>query len=190
MRYEMRLAGTGGQGVILAGIILAEAGILEGHYVTHTQNYGPEARGGTSISDVIFSDAEIEYPKTLWLDMLLALDQKACDNNLPNMKPEGLVIVDSDLVDKVLWEKVIRVPIFQKTREEFKDTKVANMLALGALATFCPWVSPRTLEQAIQSRLPARIAQPNLLALRQGTELTCSLGDSVKCKKFDGIIEV
>ena len=71
MRYEIRIAGSGGQGIIVAGIILAEAGIFQGYHVIQSQNYGPEARGGASVSEVIISDAEIDYPKTLGLDMLL-----------------------------------------------------------------------------------------------------------------------
>lgn len=186
MRYEIRLAGTGGQGVILAGLVLAEAGVFERHYVVHTQNYGPAARGGTSVSEVIFSDAEIDYPKTLGLDILLALNQKACDENLSDMKPEGLVIIDANLVDKVFWGKVVRVPISQRAQKKFNDQKVANMLALGTLVLFCPWVSPRCLRKAIMKRMPPEIIQLNLSAFQEGLALARRLK---KCLKFEEIEE-
>ncbi len=79
-RYEIRLSGTGGQGLIFAGIILAEAaGIHDGKYVCQTQSYGPEARGGASKAEVVISDREIDYPEAIKPDLLLAMSQKSCD---------------------------------------------------------------------------------------------------------------
>ena len=81
-RYEIRLSGSGGQGLVLAGIILAEAaGIYEGKNVVQTVSYGPAARGGTSRADVVISDEEIDYPKAMGLDILLAMNQMACDES-------------------------------------------------------------------------------------------------------------
>ena len=190
MRYEIRLAGSGGQGVILAGLILAEAAVFERHYVIHAQNYGPEARGGTSISEVIFSDAEIDYPKTLGLDLLLALNQRGYDESLPNMKPEGLVITDSDLVEKVFWEKTVRVPFARRARQKFKDQRVANVLALGTLVHFCPWVSSHSLLQAIRRRTPPGLIQSNLSAFQEGLKLARRIKKSLKFDEIEGAIEV
>lgn len=190
MRYEIRFVGTGGQGMILAGLILAEAGVFGRHYVVHSQNYGPEARGGTSISEVIFSDTEIDYPKTLGLDILLALNQKACAENLPDMKPEGLVIIDSDLVGKVPWRKVVSVPFSRRAQEKFNNQQVANVLALGALVPFCPWVSPRSIRKAINKRTPPGTIQLNLLAFQEGLKLTRRLKKSLKFYEIEGAIEV
>jgi len=81
-RYEIRIAGSGGQGIVLAGIILAKAAILDGRYVVQSQRYGPEMRGGKSISEVIVSDMGIDYPRVLKLDLLIALTQAACDQNI------------------------------------------------------------------------------------------------------------
>src|SRR5512142_1072470 len=95
-RYEIRLSGTGGQGLIIAGIILAEAaGIYDGKYVCQTQSYGPEARGGASKAEVVISDEEIDYPMAIKPDVLLAMSQKACDSYLFDLKPGGTLIVDS-----------------------------------------------------------------------------------------------
>ena len=79
-RYEIRLAGSGGQGLILAGVILAEAaGIYDGKFVCQTQSYGPEARGGASKAEVVISDEEIDYPKAIRPDVLLAMNQKSLE---------------------------------------------------------------------------------------------------------------
>lgn len=190
MRYEIKLAGQGGQGVILAGLILAEAGVFERHYVIHAQNYGPEARGGTSISEVIFSDVEIDYPKTIGLDILLALNQKAFDENLPDMKPDGLVIVDSNLVGKAPWRKTVRVPFYRRAQVKFKNQKVANMLALGTLVPFCPMVSSRSLKKAISKRTPPEITQLNLSAFQEGLKLARRLKKSLKFDEIEGATEV
>ena len=101
-RYEIRLSGSGGQGLILMGIVLAEAiGIFEGKHVAQTQSYGPEARGGSSKSEVIVSDEEIDYPKAMKLDLLLAMNQKSCDEFYLDLKPGGLLIVDSTFVKQI-----------------------------------------------------------------------------------------
>jgi len=168
MRYELRLAGAGGQGVVLAGIVLAEAGLMEGHTVVHSQNYGPEARGGNSVSEVIFSDEEIDYPRALGLDVLIALNQKACNENIREMKDDGLVIVDSAPVKKVLWGKVLRIPFQRDADHTFTDPRVVNMLALGVLTPFCPWVSESSLTKSITRRMPAQSLELNLKAFRAG----------------------
>src|SRR4030043_511021 len=101
-RYEIRWSGSGGQGLILMGIVLAEAiGIYDGRYVAQTQRYGPEARGGSSKSEVVVSDDEIDYPKADRPDLLLAMNQRSCDDFFGDVKPDGLVIVDSTFVPQL-----------------------------------------------------------------------------------------
>jgi len=190
MRYEIRIAGTGGQGVITAGLVLAEAGILNGHYVVHTQNYGPEARGGTSVCGVIFSDKEIEYPKTLKLDLLMALNQQACDKNLPDMKPDGLVIVDSDQVQKVQWGKTLKAPISSKAKKTLNNTRTANMLALGTLLAACPLASPNSARKAIARVMSRDIMQSNLSALEQGLKLGRLLQKSLIRREIEDLAEL
>ncbi|MFH0931386.1 MAG: 2-oxoacid:acceptor oxidoreductase family protein, partial [Candidatus Zixiibacteriota bacterium] len=100
-RYDIRLSGSGGQGLIFAGTILAESlGVYEDKNVAQTQSYGPEARGGASRSDLVFSSGEIYYPKAIKLDLLLALTQEACDTYYLNLKDDGILLVDSNLVDQ------------------------------------------------------------------------------------------
>jgi len=98
-KIEIRLSGTGGQGLILAGVILAEAAaIYDKKNAVQTQSYGPEARGGASKSEVIISDGEILYPKTTRLDYLLALNQESCDRYAKDLKEDGLLLVDKDCI--------------------------------------------------------------------------------------------
>jgi len=160
-RFEIRLAGAGGQGIVLAGIILAEAAILDGRQVAQTQSYGPEARGGNSVSEVIISKQEVDYPKATALDLLVALTQEACDRNLPDMKEEGLVTVDSDQVTRVLWGRSASLPFRQMARRAGEERAI-NMAALGAVGAFCPIISRSSLAKVIKKRLPTDKAEVNL----------------------------
>jgi 2-oxoglutarate ferredoxin oxidoreductase subunit gamma len=168
-RYEIRLSGSGGQGIILMGIILAEAiGIYDEKYVAQTQSYGPEARGGSSKSEVIASDEEIDYPKAVKPDLLLAMNQKSCDDFYPDLKPEGLLIVDSTFVTQVPSPKAFQIPFTRIAREKFKREVVANIIALGALAQLSPVVSPKAMESAVLARVPKGTEKLNQDALRAG----------------------
>ncbi len=168
-RYEIRLSGSGGQGLILMGIILAEAvGIYEGSYVAQTQSYGPEARGGSSKSEVIVSDEEIDYPKAMKIDLLLAMNQKSCDDFFSDLKPEGLLIVDSTFVSQIPVAKSFQIPFTRIAREKFKREVVANIIALGALTQLTPIVSPKAMESAVLARVPKGTEKLNRDALRAG----------------------
>src|SRR5512143_3399524 len=168
-RYEIRLSGSGGQGLILMGIILAEAiGIYDGKHVAQTQSYGPEARGGSSKSEVIVSDEEIDYPKVMSLDLLLAMNQRSCDEFYPDLKPEGLLIVDSTFVTQVPTPKAFQIPFTRIAREKFKRDVVANIIALGALSHLTPVVSAKAVESAVLARVPKGTEKLNRDALRAG----------------------
>ena len=168
-RYEIRLSGSGGQGLILMGIILAEAvGVYEGKFVAQTQSYGPEARGGSSKSEVIVSDEEIDYPKAIRLDLLLAMNQKACDEFYLDLKPEGILIVDSTFVTQIPVPKAYQIPFTRIAREKFNREVVANIVALGALTQLTPVVSPKAIEAAVLARVPRGTEKLNRDALRAG----------------------
>ena len=96
--YEVRLSGSGGQGLILAGIILARAAVLDKRRVTQTQSYGPESRGGSSRADVIISDEDIYFPEATSFNCLLALTQEACDKYLFDLSDGGILIIDTTYV--------------------------------------------------------------------------------------------
>lgn len=168
-RYEVRLGGSGGQGIILMGIILAEAiGIYDGKYVAQTQSYGPEARGGSSKSEVIVSDEEIDYPKATKPDLLLAMNQKSCDEFYPDLKSDGTLIVDSTFVTQIPTPKAFQVPFTRIARERFKREVVANIIALGALSQLTPIVSAKAIESAVLARVPKGTEKLNRDALRAG----------------------
>jgi 2-oxoglutarate ferredoxin oxidoreductase subunit gamma len=169
MRYEIRLAGSGGQGLILAGIILAEAaGVYDGKFVCQTQSYGPEARGGASKAEVVISDAEIDYPKAIQPDVLLALNQKSLDAYSGDLKPGGALLVDADLVKEVPLGQALAVPFTRIARDELGKTMVANIVALGALAQLTGAVSLKSLEAAVLARVPKGTEDLNKKALAAG----------------------
>jgi len=169
-RLELRLAGSGGQGLILAGVILAEAvGIQEGKFVTQTQSYGPEARGGASKSEVVISDAEIDYPKAVKPDILLCMNQTASDLYIFDVKPGGVLIVDSTLVHHLPTSRAVALP-FTKIARELGQEMMANVVALGALATLTKVVSLRSLETALLARVPPDTRKLNKQALEAGSK--------------------
>ena len=168
-RYEIRLSGSGGQGLILMGIILAEAiGIYDGKYVAQTQSYGPEARGGSSKSEVIVSDEEIDYPKATKPDLLLAMSQRSCDEFYSDLKPEGILILDSTFVTQIPPLKTFQIPFTRIAREKLKREVVANIVALGALTQLTPIISPKAMEAAVLARVPKGTEKLNRDALKAG----------------------
>jgi len=170
-RYEIRLSGSGGQGLIIAGIILAEAaGIYDGKFVCQTQSYGPEARGGASKAEVVISDEAIDYPKAIKPDLLLAMNQKSCDVYFFDLKPTGLLIVDSTHVKQLPTTRVVEIPFTQIAREKLGNEMVANTVALGTLATITRVVSLKSLEAAVLARAPSGTEELNMKALEAGIE--------------------
>jgi 2-oxoglutarate ferredoxin oxidoreductase subunit gamma len=168
-RYEIRLSGSGGQGIITAGIILAEAiGIYDGKYVAQTQSYGPEARGGSSKAEVIVSDEEIDFPKAIHLDLLLAMSQRSCDSYYGDLKPEGILIVDSTFVSQVPVAQAFQIPFTRIARDELKREMAANIVALGAISVLTGIVSRKAIETAVLKRVPKGSEELNLMALKAG----------------------
>jgi 2-oxoglutarate ferredoxin oxidoreductase subunit gamma len=168
-RYEIRLAGSGGQGLILAGIILAEAaGIYDGKFVCQSQSYGPAARGGASQADVVISDAEIDYPRAIRPDVLLALNQASLDTYLPDLKPEGLLLVDATLVQEIPDHHRVYAIAFTEMARDLGKAMAANIAALGALAALTGAVALSSLEQAVLARVPAATRDLNRQVLAAG----------------------
>jgi 2-oxoglutarate ferredoxin oxidoreductase subunit gamma len=177
-RYEVRLSGTGGQGLVLAGIILAEAaGIYEGKHVVQTVSYGPQARGGTSKAELVIGNEEIDYPKPMGLDLLLAMSQTACDESVTDLKPAGILVVDSLLVAQVSYSRVVKVPFTKIAREKCGREQMANIVALGALSQIIPFtpagqeiVSLESLQRAVLARIPPGTENLNRLAFEEGVK--------------------
>jgi 2-oxoglutarate ferredoxin oxidoreductase subunit gamma len=172
-RYEIRLSGSGGQGLILAGQVLAEAAaIYDDNNATQSQSYGPEARGGASRSDVIISDGEIDYPKATNIDLLLAFTQEACDKYTADWRKGGILLTDSKEVTKIPKGdfQVYAVPITEIAEQEIGRAIVANIVALGLIAGLSKVVTPSAMEQAIRARVPKGTEEMNLKAFRKGLE--------------------
>jgi len=184
-RYEIRLSGEGGQGLVLAGKILTEAAaIYEDMNATQSQSYGPEARGGASRSEVIISDDDIDYPKAVNIDLLLALTQESLNRYWQDLKENGVLLVDSDSVKEIPEGKfrVYRVPIIKMAREQVGKAVVANIVALGIIAELMGTVSSKSVESAILTRVPKGTEELNLKAFRLGLETGRSLKESSKRK--------
>lgn len=171
-RYEIRLAGVGGQGLLLAGLILAEAAaVYENKNAVQSQSYGAEARGGPSLSDVIVAEGDIDFPKVMAPDLLVALSQDAADRHVPLVKKEGLIIVDVPNVDRIATDrKVLRLPITGVAKEA-TGRPVASIVALGVLAVLTGVVSRDSIRQAVLARAPKGTEEMNLKALEAGFAL-------------------
>jgi len=172
-RYELRLAGEGGQGLILAGLILAEAAVVyDGKHATQTQSYGPEARGGASKSEVVIDTGEIDYPKVTEADALLAMSQEACDRYVLGLRKGGILIVDSVHVKRVLFAaNPYRVPITEIAEQETGRRITGNVVGLGVLVGLTGVVSRPALEAAVAARAPRGTAELNLRALAAGFQM-------------------
>ncbi len=181
MRTEIILSGAGGQGLIVAGAILAEAaGVFEDKEVVQTQSYGIQARGGASQSTVVISDQPIKFPEVRQPDILLCLSQEAYERYVPRLRQGGLLVVDRDLVDPGQLRPDIRLLAFPFTAEaELMGRRIAaNVIALGALAGVTGLVKPESIAQAIPSRLPER----NVATARQALQIGVKLAESLEVK--------
>ncbi len=170
-RIEIRLAGAGGQGIILGSIILAEAaGIHDGRYVSQTESYGAEVRGGASKAEVIISQSPIDYPMAVKLDVLLAMNQVSCDAYFMDLKPDGLLIVDSTYVKQVPTNRYISIPFTDICRERLGISMLANIMALGSISVLSGAVSIEGLKWAVENRLKGELRRANLRALDEGVK--------------------
>jgi 2-oxoglutarate ferredoxin oxidoreductase subunit gamma len=168
-RMEIRLAGEGGQGMILAGIILAEAAaIYDNKNATQTQSYGPEARGGASKAEVVIAQGEIDYPEVILADVLVAMSQEACDKYAGNLKKDGLLIVDQERVGRVPSSRAIKVPITRLAQESSGKSITANVVALGVLVGLTGVVSRDAIIKAVAARAPKGTEEMNKSALSAG----------------------
>jgi 2-oxoglutarate ferredoxin oxidoreductase subunit gamma len=177
-RYEIRLSGSGGQGMIFASVALCEAiGGGDGKNVSQSQSYGPEARGGASKADVVISENEIFYPKAIKLDLLLAMTQESLDKYYGDLKEGGMLIIDSSLVTDVPDVPHYALPFTRLARNEVGNIMVANVVALAAIATLTDIVKFESLEKAILNRAPRGTEERNKQALQIGRD------EALKLKK-------
>jgi 2-oxoglutarate ferredoxin oxidoreductase subunit gamma len=170
MHQELRLAGYGGQGIILAGLILGKAATLyDGKEAVFTQSYGPEARGGASSADVIISDAPIDYPLVTKPVHLVAMFQEAYERYRPDLVPEGALTIESDLVNPWPDEKPYRgIPATRIAEEVTGRAIAANIVMLGFFTAVSGAVTREAMEESIRNTLRPKLVDMNLKAFEAG----------------------
>ena len=180
MRTEIRIGGFGGQGVILAGIILGKAAsIFDKNEAVQTQSYGPEARGGASKCEVVISDDEIDYPKVQSPDILVAMSNEALIKYIVDLKDEGTLIVDPgttdvedvrDFIDQHNI-KVFNAPATKTANDEIGLKIVANIVMVGAITKITGVISENAAIEAIKDSVPAGTEEKNINAFNAGYNL-------------------
>ncbi|WP_456423959.1 2-oxoacid:ferredoxin oxidoreductase subunit gamma [Thermococcus sp.] len=177
MRKEVLFSGFGGQGVILASVILGRAAaVYENLYAVQTQSYGPESRGGASRAEVVISDEPIDYPKTLHPDYAVFFSQEAYSKYLHTVKDGATVIVEKDLVPHRDEEfekrlKVIALPLTEIAEETTGLSLTMNILTLGILVGVTGIVGRDAIEKAVRDAVPRGTEEINIRALKKGFEI-------------------
>ena len=170
---EIRVAGFGGQGVILSAMIIGKAAsIYENGYATLTQNFGPEARGSACSAQVILSDQPILYPYVVRPDILIVMSQEAYTRFTPELKDGGLLLVEQDLVRISDLPGGIRAYSVPSTRlaEELGKRMVLNVVMVGFFAGVTGLLDPEALRRAVADSVPPGSQELNLRAFEKGLE--------------------
>lgn len=170
-RNEIRIAGAGGQGIVTAGRILAEAAILSGTSATQNQVYGPQSRGGASRSDVVIAAGEIGFPLAESIDVLLALSSEAYARYQPEVGEGCRVIVDSRCAPPSANGGAGHFPVVDTARTVSGGEVVTGVVALGLLQALTRVVDADALRSALVARVPDRHREMNLGALSAGARL-------------------
>ena len=170
---EIRIAGFGGQGVILSAIILGKAAsIYQGAFATMTQNFGPEARGGACSAQLVLSDSPVLYPYVTKPDILLVMSQEAYVRFGSELKDGGIMIVEQDMVRVSDISKGIKVYSIPATRiaEELGKRMVLNSVMVGFFTAITNLLDPGAVRQAIAASVPPNFKELNLKAFERGLE--------------------
>ena len=179
MRQEVRLAGYGGQGIVLAGQLLGKAAALyDGKEAVFTQSYGPEARGGASSADLVISDGPVDYPLVSRPNFLVAMFQEAYERYRPEMAPGGLLVIDTDLVKPSADEGPYRAVPATRLAEGLGKKIVANVVMLGFFTAVSGLVRREAVEAALRSSLAPRLLDLNLRAFATGYDYSSGEGES------------
>ncbi len=169
MRHDIRVAGFGGQGMLLGGLLIGKAAALyDGKEAVLTQSYGPEARGGASNADVIIADDPIDYPLITDPDHLVAMFQEAYERYRPSMVKDGILLIESDLVRPSADEGPYRGIPATRIAEELGRRIVANVVMVGFFSGATGLISPQAGEESIRNTLRPRLVDLNLKAFNAG----------------------
>jgi 2-oxoglutarate ferredoxin oxidoreductase subunit gamma len=168
---RIRITGRGGQGVMLAGAVLAEAAMLDGKHVTETQEYGPEARLGSTKAEVILSVHPIAFPEVVEPDILVIWSREGLVRYGRRLAPDGIVLVEESALLGMDPDPGMHVYPWRERARRLGQELVMNMLGLGTLSAVTGLVSLRSLENAVQHRVRAELLDLNIQALREGFRL-------------------
>ena len=169
---QIRLSGFGGQGIVLAGILLGHAGVRDGQWVSGANSYGAQARGSACKAEVILSDRPVDFPHVLEADVLVAMSQGAYERFVKETKAGGLVIFDSQLVKPRGGNPRHQpIPAVEVAIREMGNKQVANIVMLGALTALTHVVSKESMQAAISEHIPSRFKEINLQAVKRGFQL-------------------
>lgn len=165
----IKFVGSGGQGVILAGLILGKAAaIYEGKEAVYTESYGAETRGGFSSSALVISDQKIDYPYVIDADIIVAFSQKGYDSAFNTLKEDGILIYESDLVSPAKVKNMYGIPATRLVKEKFNKTTSVNMAMLGYLVKITNIVNKQSLINAVQESVPKGTEKENIEAVELG----------------------
>ncbi|MBN2029477.1 2-oxoacid:acceptor oxidoreductase family protein [bacterium] len=165
---EMRFAGFGGQGIIRSGIILGRAISIYDHgFATMNQSFGPEARGGACSSQMVISDTKVLYPYVSRTDFLIAMSQEGYDKFIDELKEDGTLIIDSDLVKPKTDKKIFGIPS-TRIAEELGNRIIANVVMLGFMTAVTKVVSVEAMKKTIPESVPQRFIELNIEAFDRG----------------------
>jgi len=183
MLTEIRIAGFGGQGVILAAVVIGKArAIFESGFATMTQSFGPEARGGSSSAQVILSTEPILYPYITRPDILIVMSQEAGARFIPDLKPGGILITEQELVRVDYLPAGTRAYGVPATRlaEELGRKMVLNIVMVGFFGAVTGLLAPEALRQAVADSVPPAFQKLNLEAFDKGYEYGASLIEKLR----------
>ncbi len=164
-RIEFRFSGSGGQGIISAGIILAAAAVHDGQYAIQSQSYGPEARGGSSKAEVVLSDEPIDYPKATLPDYLLCLTDDAYNTYGTVADPKTVIFVDESMHASGEGKTIIRVPILKAAHEI--NPQGANVIAVSFLVAYTGLVRRESCLESLKDQFP-RFIEKNMKCAEAG----------------------
>ena len=173
-RTRIVFSGSGGQGVITAAVILAEAAVIhDGLIATQSQRYGAAARGGATRSDVIISNAEIHYPKVIQPNVLVTLTQEAYGNFSKIIRPGGTLLTDSRFVslERKVDARQIELPMYESVMDQIGKPIVFNICMLGAFISITRLVKPDSIMKVLEKRIPSGFIELNQKALDLGFDL-------------------
>lgn len=181
MRKDIRIGGSGGQGILLAGKVIGMAAALyDDLYAVQTESYGPEARGGASRTEIVISDEEIDYPKVQHPDIFVAMSHEALMAYLADLKDGGVLIVDPDRVMGSEIESFVeehhielhRAVVTRTAEQKIKLPVTANIVMIGAITGFTHVISEEAARKAVAASVPAKFKDKNLSAFEAGLELS------------------